>query len=69
MIYFVWEAKNIKNILYYENIIPEIRYTKVFIEDGLTPSPYISYTILRRDGNITYHEDKTSSGYVLRKKN
>ena len=47
----------------------EKRYTKIFIEDGLTPSPYISYTILRRDGNITYHEEKTSSGYVLRKKN
>lgn len=58
-----------KNIQYYENIVSEIRNTKVFIEDGLTPSPYISYTILRRDGNITYHEDKTSSGYVLRKKN
>lgn len=47
----------------------EKRYTKIVIEDGLTPSPYISYTILRRDGNITYHEEKTSSGYVLRKKN
>ena len=58
-----------KSIQYYEKIVPEIINTKVFIEDVLTPSPYISYTILRRDGNITYHEDKTSSGYVLRKKN
>jgi len=47
----------------------EKRHTKIVIEDGLTSSPYISYTIQRRDGNITYHEAKTSSGYVLKKRN
>ncbi len=45
----------------------EKRYVKHLIEDGLSDDAYISYKILRKDGIITYKEEKTSNGYVLSK--
>ncbi len=46
----------------------EKRYTKVVIEDGLSNNPFITYSILRNDGVITYQEEKTPDGYVLTKR-
>ncbi len=45
----------------------EKRYVKHIIEDGLSDDPYISYKIIRKDGIISYREEKTPNGYVLTK--
>ena len=49
----------------------ERNHVSVHIEDGLTPKPYISFTIIRSNSeNSVYHEEKTEKGYslVLQKK-
>ena len=43
----------------------ERNHVKVIIENGLSERPFLSYTILRRDGNSVYHEEKTKEGYAL----
>ena len=45
----------------------EKRWIKVLINNGLSDNPYISYNILKSEGNVTYREDKTPNGYILTK--